>query len=369
MANSGRKKTMLSSPHNEVEKKLEECIREGEQILTAPIRDSREFKLAKEAEDLWYDYTKDLLSSLFNTDDIRQEFVQTVSSWGLHLSFQEQVSEFREHLDRRISKLRSIIRRLTLFEEEPRKGMVTQIEETKSISKKTVFVVHGRDENLRKSMFDFLRSIGLDPLEWSHTIVATKKSSPYIGDILDAAFGLAQAVVVLISGDDEARLLPEFMQGNDPDYEKELTLQPRPNVLFEAGMATGRSQERTVLVEVGKLRPWSDVAGRHITHLDDSPQKRHELAIKLRNAGCDIDLDGQDWMTAGDFEGVRGSIRHRKQIETNPVEEASLQAYCVKCRLKRDIKDAKLITTVNGRTGIMGFCPICGTKLFRLGPI
>jgi hypothetical protein len=35
---------------------------------------------------------------------------------------------------------------------------------------KSVFVVHGRDEALRKSMFDFLRALGLLPLEWDHAL-------------------------------------------------------------------------------------------------------------------------------------------------------------------------------------------------------
>ena len=292
---------MLSLPRNEVKKKLEEQIREGEQILTAPIKDEHDFKLAKEAKELWFDYTRDLLSSLFNTDDIRREFLRTVSSWGLDLSFQEEVSEFRKHLDQRLNKLRSIVRRLDLFEENTRTGNVLQVEETKSASKKTVFVVHGRDESLRKSIFDFLRSIDLNPLEWSQAIVATKKPSPYIGDILDTAFGLAQAIIVLISGDDEARLLHKFTRDADHNYEKELMPQPRPNVLFEAGMAMGRSQERTILVQVGKVKPWSDIAGRHISYLDSSPEKRNELVNKLKAAGCDVDTSGEDWYKTGDF--------------------------------------------------------------------
>lgn len=177
----------------------------------------------------------------------------------------------------------------------------SKTEETESTNRKTVFVVHGRDENLRRAMFDFLRSIGLNPLEWTQAIVATKKPSPYIGDILNTAFGLAQAIVVLISGDDESRLLKKFIEDTDPDYEKELTPQPRPNVLFEAGMAMGRSQERTVLVQIGKVRPWSDIAGRHITYLDNSPEKRSEFVAKLQAAGCDANTSGQDWYTTGDF--------------------------------------------------------------------
>ncbi len=194
---------------------------------------------------------------------------------------------------------------------EPRHGeeheLIARAEKDSSSTANTaanqnqVFVVHGRNEALRQSMFAFLRAIGLKPIEWNQAIAATKKTSPYIGEILDVAFSQAKAIIVLASGDDEARLMKRFTKREDPKYETDLTPQPRPNVLFEAGLAMGRDQDRTILVEVGNLRPWSDIAGKHITHLDNSFQKRNELAHKLKLAGCDVDLSGQDWVTAGDF--------------------------------------------------------------------
>jgi len=44
-----------------------------------------------------------------------------------------------------------------------------------------------------------------------------------------------------------------------------------------------------------------------------------------------------------------------------------LQAYCMKCRVKREMKDAKAITMKNGRPATQGVCPTCGTKMFRIG--
>jgi len=44
-----------------------------------------------------------------------------------------------------------------------------------------------------------------------------------------------------------------------------------------------------------------------------------------------------------------------------------MQAYCVKCRAKREMKDAKSITMKNGRPATQGTCPVCGTKMFRIG--
>ena len=43
------------------------------------------------------------------------------------------------------------------------------------------------------------------------------------------------------------------------------------------------------------------------------------------------------------------------------------QAYCMKCRTKREMKDAKLVTMKNGKPATQGVCPTCGTKMFRIG--
>jgi len=90
----------------------------------------------------------------------------------------------------------------------------------------------------------------------------TSKASPYIGEVLDAAFGAAQAVVVLETPDDIAYLHPSLTYPDDPECEAQA--QPRPNVLFEAGMAMGRDPDRTVIVELGQVKVFSDIHGRHV---------------------------------------------------------------------------------------------------------
>jgi len=44
-----------------------------------------------------------------------------------------------------------------------------------------------------------------------------------------------------------------------------------------------------------------------------------------------------------------------------------MQAYCVKCRAKREMKDSRSITMKNGKPATQGVCPVCGTKMFRIG--
>ncbi len=167
-----------------------------------------------------------------------------------------------------------------------------------------VFVVHGRNLAARDALFDFLRAIDLRPLEWAEAVQSTGRPSPYIGEILSEAFSKAHAVVVLMTPDDDAQLRKHLRSDHDPPHEIELSGQARPNVLFEAGMAMGRSEDRTILVELGPLRPFSDIAGRHVIRLDNTSQRRQELAKRLELAGCPVNLDGTDWHSAGNFEAA-----------------------------------------------------------------
>ena len=43
------------------------------------------------------------------------------------------------------------------------------------------------------------------------------------------------------------------------------------------------------------------------------------------------------------------------------------EAYCVKCRAKRTMKDPKNVTMKNGKNAVKGTCPNCGTGMFRIG--
>lgn len=166
-----------------------------------------------------------------------------------------------------------------------------------------VFVVHGRNEEAREAMFTFLRSIGLDPIEWLEAIKLTNKASPYIGEVLDMAFSYARAIVVVLTGDDLARLGTRFTAQGKPD--ESFTPQARPNVIFESGLALGRNPERTVIVQLGELRDISDLAGRHVVRMDNTVAQRQALASRLKSAGCNVQIENRtDWHSAGDFSSA-----------------------------------------------------------------
>ena len=47
-----------------------------------------------------------------------------------------------------------------------------------------------------------------------------------------------------------------------------------------------------------------------------------------------------------------------------------MEAYCVKCKAKREMKDAKEVDMKGKggmkRSAMTGVCPKCGTKMFRI---
>ena len=44
-----------------------------------------------------------------------------------------------------------------------------------------------------------------------------------------------------------------------------------------------------------------------------------------------------------------------------------MEAYCFKCRMKREIRNPTPVTFKNGRLATQGTCLVCGTKVVRIG--
>jgi predicted nucleotide-binding protein len=167
---------------------------------------------------------------------------------------------------------------------------------------KTVFVVHGRNAPLRAALFAFLRSLGLNPLEWTSALKATKSGSPTIMEVIEVMLTKAQGIVVLLTPDDLVRLKPEFHKRNEKRDETEERGQARPNVLFEAGIAMGSDPKNTVLLQVGDVKGFTDIGGIHVTQMNNSAEARQELAQKLSATNLIVDTSGTDWLREGDFE-------------------------------------------------------------------
>ncbi|MFF2039455.1 TIR domain-containing protein [Kitasatospora sp. NPDC058170] len=178
---------------------------------------------------------------------------------------------------------------------------------------RNVFVVHGRDEQVRREMFGLLRRLGLNPLEWEHLVGATGLPSPFIGEVVAHAPTVAGAALVLLTPDDVAVLHDDLRGSAEPAHERLPSGQPRQNVLIELGMVLMAYPERTVIVEFGDVRPASDLAGRNVVRFtaDGNPAYAlRKVAQRLEVAGCPVDDRGHDWLDTEPFRDL-GAYRRR----------------------------------------------------------
>lgn len=213
-----------------------------------------------------------------------------------------RVADSAAHLRRS----QGIRRRAERAAAELQRSAVTRVEQGSSAvpDPRTVFVVHGRDLAFVGAFTQFLRALDLRPRDWEEAVDGTRVATPFLGDAVRAAFGEIQAAVVLLTPDDVTHLHADLREPADPDYEARPTCQARPNVLFEAGMALALYPERTILVEVGSLRPFSDLGGRNVVRFDGSVTALKKVAQRLKIADCAVNDSGTDWLDINRFAGL-----------------------------------------------------------------
>ena len=260
-----------------------------------------QFYLVRTQLSQWKKRALQLLSTRFREDQL-QNFRQTADASTAHNT--EELRNLYRLYHSSIEQLAEYFMAHADYVLERKDTMSDQDNRSPIQDPSKVFVVHGRNVDARDAMFNFLSAIGLQPLEWAQAKKATRKPSPNIQEILDKAFSIAGAVIVLFTPDDIAWLREELRAPKEQDHDVNPTPQARPNVLFEAGMAMGRYPERTVLVELGEVRPFTDISGIHIIRINNSTEKRQDLIDSLRNAGCSVDMSGRRWHKTGDFDGA-----------------------------------------------------------------
>jgi len=295
-------------------KLTEEKIVQFENVLEKATYENR----YGESYGLAYHGAETLVTELFSKEEamtFRRNVTFPMVSVGGEVDYEAELEDYKKHLNWCITQLKVYHERISNFWSDEKIEKLTDAKgsrqmETGAFSQKNmappdprkILVAYGRNEEARGSLFAFLRAIGLHPLEWIELIKSTGEGSPYIGKILQKGFAEAKAVIILMSPDDIGKIRKQFRVKEDPPSETELTPQARLNVIFEAGMAFGFCAERTIIVELGSLRPFSDISGRHVVRLDNSAEKRQELAQRLLTLGCATDLTGKDWLSAGNFE-------------------------------------------------------------------
>lgn len=117
-----------------------------------------------------------------------EEVQEDIQYWLSRVGEGEPGSPWEHKVQSRLGALYS--RQAYLLRERDLTTGYTADTKTGSVVGNKVFVVHGRNSQARDAIFTLLRSIGLQPIEWSQAVKGTGKPAPYVGEILDTAFSI-----------------------------------------------------------------------------------------------------------------------------------------------------------------------------------
>ena len=67
------------------------------------------------------------------------------------------------------------------------------------------------------------------------------------------------------------------------------------------------------------------------------------------------------------LDDIENKLHISDVVENKIPDSVSQDAYCVKCKTKRIIKNPEETIMKNGRPAIKGFCSVCNCKVFRIG--
>jgi len=259
--------------------KFAELISRGKELLARPIQNQQQLGEVWRDYYAWDDYNAEYLKRNFTTDELQQEYDESVGgSVPMNPSFEEQVDSRRQGISLRVTRLQSIIGRLELIPEENGCAPVANQTLSSRVVSESVFLVHGHDTGALGTVEAFLRRLGLavtilkDEPNKGQTIIEKVESNADVG-----------FAVVLLTGDDE---------GHQQQMQDALLPRARQNVIFELGYFIGRLGRSRVcaLYEDGVELP-SDYSG--VTFIPWSEDERWKLLLlrELKAAGLPVNAN------------------------------------------------------------------------------
>ena len=161
-----------------------------------------------------------------------------------------------------------------------------------------VLLIHRNDSFGVKEVGRLVESLGLQPVLWQQALDRAGLRSPSVVDRFRSCLDTAQAVIVVFEG--------------GPGESK-------ANLAFEAGLALGLAESRTVIVQLGDQSPPQDLEAVNILRLRNTEESITALSSALRNAGCAI--PGRSDRSADETEkGVNvGWYRWTPEHASNPI--------------------------------------------------
>jgi predicted nucleotide-binding protein len=260
----------------EAAEKIQAQINEGEALLQKQPRLKSELDSLREQRQIWSDYNRDLLLQLFTSVAVADEYSAFHGGgFSLSPSFEQLVKYWKDDVQDSLTRLRSIYRRLELFQAPEGEVPVPRQRTTRGTG---VFLVHGSNDAAKQTVARFLERLNLD--------VTILHEQPDRGQTVIEKFEANASVtytVVLLTADDVGAV-----QSSPTD----LHPRARQNVLLELGYFLGTLGRTHVcaLREEGVEIP-SDLSGVLYVPFDAEGAWKLRLATEIKAAGIELDLN------------------------------------------------------------------------------
>ena len=125
MADIEIKGVYLRVPRQEARLKLQYQVGDGEIILNMYIANEQIYKHARDRYYLWYDETRGILSRLFSSERIMEEFTIRIPPQPAYTALPERIQQLQRNTNSNLELLRLLIHSLDQFEEKPETSPVT----------------------------------------------------------------------------------------------------------------------------------------------------------------------------------------------------------------------------------------------------
>jgi len=268
----------LRVPRTEAVAKIQAQINEGEFLLSAQPCSEPELNALKEKRQIWSDYNKELLTQLFTSPAIAEEYSAFLGSASiLRPGFADLVDYFRDSVQRSLTRLRSIFKKLELFPVLDGNSLPTR----GSLAPNRgdgVFLVHGHNNEAKETVARFLERLDLriiilhEQPDKGRTIIEKFEDHASVG-----------YAVVLLTGDDigASQVAPD-----------ELKERARQNVILELGYFLGTlGRTRVCALREDDVEVPSDLSGVLYIRFDAEGAWKFHLAKEIKAAGIEVDLN------------------------------------------------------------------------------
>ena len=266
---------------SDADAQLRDRVKKGKALLEKRPTNSDELDALRQQYYTWDEYNTALLGRIFSNPELSQEY----SYWGIGVvagptSLAEDVREFVDDVTSKVRRLESIIERLPLYTAD--RGLTARPKmpaRTVTLTR-NVFVVHGRNNELKETVARYLAQLDLSPIILHEQASAGRTIIEKFEANSDACFA-----VVLLTPDDVGCLAT-------PKSLDDLHKRARQNVIFEWGFFVAALGRRNVcaLVAEGVEMP-SDMDGIVYVPLDQVGAWKMLLARELKAGGVEVDLN------------------------------------------------------------------------------